>query len=250
MALDWLYGPRTAKQDAYGSVTLRSLVLDVDTLLDVQATMNRRMPRSALGARFTVSPEPDVPAAGRDVTPDELRAMGQYERRRLTLAITEEDEDGGTHQIIASFHSGTPSVYADRPFWPARDEIARHLLAEGHPRVVWSNLVRLLPLLPGLVLVGLFIWAEATTHMVPAIHFLGWFVVLLAGVYGVRALVVSGRQPTAPIGHVIRPESRSDTAARRADTKRDFKVALWTFLPSITLALATAWLTDFFGLGR
>lgn len=85
--------------------------------------------------------------------------------------------------------------------------------------------------------------------MVPALHFLGWFAVLLVGIYGVRAYLVMNRVPAPVPGHLIRPESRADTAARRADTKRDFRVAILTFIPSILLALATAWLTNFFGFG-
>lgn len=248
MALDWLYGPKVTN-DVHGYAKLRSLVLDVDTLLDAQALLNRSMPHSALGARFSVQPEGSTGAPARYVRGEDLRGLGQYDRRRLMLDIKTEDEDGGVHQVIVHFTTDTPLIYADRAYWPVRDEVARRLLGEGKPRVIWSNLARLLPIAPSVVLAGLVVWAEATTEMVPALHALGWFSVLLAGIYGIKAFRVATRSPAAVLGHFIRNESRADTRSRRADTRRDLKVIVLTFIPSIGIALFTAWLTDFFGLG-
>lgn len=233
MLADWIFGPETTTH-GFGTTRLRSLVLDVDTLLDAQTLLNYKMPRSPLGARFSVQPEIGSTDMSRDISGDDVRSLGQYERRRLILSISQEDADGGTDQVIVYFGTANPSVFADKEVSAARDAVVRLLLGEGRPRVIWSNFARLLPLLPALGLAGLFAWAEATTHMVLAVHALGWFVVLLAGIYGVRRLIVLRRSPMAAPGHFIRPESRADTAARRADEKKNLKVALIT--APITLA--------------
>jgi hypothetical protein len=241
VALNWLYGPRT-REDPHGYVYLRSLRLDVDTLLDAKDLLNRRLPGSAVGARFELAP--DDPSSGRmsrDIPPEDLAGLGQYERRRLTLQIQEDNDNAQPSQVIVSFRTGYPSIWADVAHYSTRDEVARLLLGEGQPLVVRGRLARLATLFPTMLLAGLFIWAEATAHMQPAFHALGWAVVTLVGFYGVRQYLRESRQEPKVPGHLIRPESRADTAARRADTRRDLKVGFWTFLTSIALALVTAY---------
>lgn len=230
---NWLYGPTIQRFHGQpdGPVRVRSVVLDMDTVIEIGAILKQW---ASTEPRFVVDGggqylNGEVPVA-------ELNSLAAEDRARLTVSVTRPDGITG----VVTFHSN-PIVNVTSP--EVRDKIVEKLL-NNRPRVKWKLVARLVPLVLPLTLATLWIWLEAVQPMPAPAHALGW--VLIAGVLIAVARPMYTRRGDTIIGpgHRIRMESRAQTVARRADERKNVKVATITTLVTVPLTIV---LTSVFG---
>lgn len=213
-----------------GVTRMRGLVLDLDTVLEVATLFDRRFGGRAI---FYVK----TPNGERTVSRENLTSLGAVDRGTLRLVSEVDETPTATTSVSVDFYAHEPpGIFLHTDVWADfAAQVADFMVARGTPRIAWWRLVPLAPMALALGLVASWIAAEATTPMNAALHVFGWLLIasaLTLSVIGYRALMklTAGRQP----GHRIRMESRAETAARRADEKKNLKVAAIT--APITLA--------------
>lgn len=252
MALDWLYGPKIELQDAHFTDVLytRSLTLDMDTVIELAETLDRNVPGEK-AAYFEVTRPPTTPGPNwvvRGVERGELRALSALDRTRLTLRknIVEEDVSLSLGDVMVNFSQNEPTVYAPARFHPVREQLVEILLANGAPRVQWRRVALRAPYLPVVILAALFVWLELTTTLPAPVHALGWVALVTLAVHAETRVQAAARLAIRRPGHRIRMESRADTAARRADERKNLKVALITAPVTLVVGAAVAVLSGLF----
>ena len=233
---NWLYGPKVERFPGQpdGPVRVRSVVLDMDTVVEVGAILKQW---AGVDPRFIV--EGSWQYTNGEVPVAELNSLAAEDRLRLTVSVNRPDMSPPLSGSV-TFHSN-PMVVVSSP--EVRDRIVEKL-HHNRPRIKWKLVVRLVPLALPLVLTALWIWLEAVQPMPAPAHALGW--VLLAGVLMAVARPIYRRRRDTILGpgHRIRMESRAQTVARRADEKKNVKVAAITTLITVPLTIV---LTSLFG---
>lgn len=235
---NWLYGPKVEhfpNTGPDGPVRIRSVVLDMDTVTEIGSIL-----KEWAGGR-----EPTYTLIGgsaygdRDVPEAELNSLAAEDRARLIVTVNSPNLTPPQNGL-ATFHSN-PTVNV--PSQVVRDKIVEKL-HQNRPRIKWRLVARLFPLVLPLVLAALWIWLEAVQPMPAPAHALGW--VLIAGVVVavVRPIYNGRRNMIVGPGHRIRMESRAQTIARRADEKKNVKVAAITTIVTVPLTIV---LTSLFG---
>jgi hypothetical protein len=233
---NWLYGPKVDRFPGQpdGSVRVRSVVLDMDTVVEIGAILKQW---AGADPRFTLDGHGQY--GNREVSQAELNSLPAEDRARLTVSVNRPDvlpPIGGS----VTFHAN-PRVVVSVP--EVRDAIVEKL-HNNPPRIKWKLVARLVPLVLPLVLTALWIWLEAVQPMPAPAHALGW--VLIAGVLIAVARPIYKRRRDTILGpgHRIRMESRAQTVARRADEKKNVKVAAITTVVTVPLTIV---LTSLFG---
>jgi len=218
VAFDWLLGPKRVRDVATESVTLRSYTIDTDTFLDIAAALDRDLDGPAASVIL------DMPLAPVTIAPVDVPGLSPADRRRVYL--NKQGTVGGhaAGGIGLAFYPGAVSVMCSGPFTAERDTIVQIIEDNGTPRIPWKLQLRLLPKAATALVIAAWVWAELSTPLHLALHVFGWLLVALA----VTAIALYARSKPvtnyAP-GHLIRMESRADTAARRADVRKDLRVA-------------------------
>lgn len=170
----------------------------------------------------------------------ELNSLAAEDRRRMTVSVQRSDLIPPTSGVV-TFNSN-PMINVTSP--EVRDKIVEKLL-QNRPRVKWRLVGRLVPLALPLALTALWIWLEAVQPMPAPAHALGWLLIAGLLVAVVRPIYARRRDTILGPGHRIRMESRAQTVARRADEKKNVKVAAITTLVTVPLTIV---LTNLFGL--
>ncbi|MDM7886555.1 hypothetical protein QUG92_15700 [Curtobacterium sp. RHCKG23] len=234
---NWLYGPkveRFPRQGPDGSVRVRSVVLDMDTVIEIGAILKRWS--GGTDPTFTLVSGGEY--GDRTVAESDLNALPAEDRARLMVRVIGQEE--ASMDGLVTFHSN-PMVSV--PSATVRDKIVEKLL-NNRPRIKWALVTRLVPLALPLALVGLWIWLEVVQAMPAPAHAIGW--VFLAGLFVAVAKPIYARRRTTVLGpgHRIRMESRAQTIARRADEKKNVKVAAITTVVTVPITIV---LTSLFG---
>lgn len=235
---NWLYGPkveRFPRQGPEGPVRVRSVVLDMDTVIEIGAMLKRWS--GGIDPTFTLVGGGEY--GDRTVAESDLNSLPAEDRARLMVRVIGQGDaplDG-----FVTFHSN-PVVNV--PSETVRDKIVEKLL-NNRPRVKRALVTRLIPLLLPLALTGLWIWLEVVQPMPAPAHAIGW--VVLAGLLVAIAKPIYARRRTTVLGpgHRIRMESRAQTIARRADEKKNVKVAAITTLVTVPLTIVLTSLFSF-----
>jgi hypothetical protein len=233
---NWLYGPKVERfsREPDGPVRVRSVVLDMDTVIEIGAILKQW---ASTDPKFIVDGGGHYTNGEVPVT--ELNSLAAEDRVRLTVSVNRPDLIPPVSGTV-TFH-GNPTVNVTSP--EVRDKIVEKL-HNNRPRIKWKLVARLVPLILPLALAALWIWLEAVQPMPVPAHALGW--VLIAGllVAVVRPIYDRRRDTILGPGHRIRMESRAQTVARRADEKKNVKVAAITTLVTVPLTIV---LTSLFG---
>lgn len=231
MLSDVLFGPRIMERgldglEAYAMRT-RSLTLDMESLIECAVILDRRVGP----ARFVV----DDPQGELNVDRGDLAGLAQAARKTLRIVVDIREEVFSTAGTVTFYANQAPGIFFPENYAFLRHQIATHFLDRGTPRVAWLRLARYLTFLPFLGLLAAWIVSVASTEIPAPVAVFGWLIVassFVLGIVGFRRLhLLRNRYP----GHRIRQESRAATAARRADEKKNLKVALIT--APITLAV-------------
>ncbi len=237
---NWLYGPKVERfpsQGPDGAVRVRSVVLDMDTVVEIGAIL-----KEWVGG----DDEPTFTINGgglygdRDVAESELNSLSAEDRARLVVRVNRSDLIPPRAGLV-TFHSNPVVTVTSAE---VRDKIVEKLL-HNRPRAKVGLVKRLVPLLLPLLLIGLWIWLEAVQPMPAPAHAIGWVLLLGLLVAVVRPLYVRRQEIPIGPGHRIRMESRAQTVARRADEKKNVKVAAITTIVTVPLTIV---LTNLFGL--
>jgi hypothetical protein len=235
---NWLYGPKVERfpnTGPDGPVRIRSVVLDMDTVVEIGAVLKEWA--GGTEPRYTVN---GGSAYGdRDVSEAELDSLAAEDRARLIVTVNSPNLTPPQNGLV-TFHSN-PTVNV--PSQVVRDKIVEKL-QHNRPRVKWRLVTRLFPLVLPLVLAALWIWLEAVQPMPAPAHALGWVLIAAAFVAVARPIYDGRRNTILGPGHRIRMESRAQTIARRADEKKNVKVAAITTLVTVPLTII---LTSLFG---
>jgi hypothetical protein len=231
---DLVYGPRIAEGGWDGAmlntVFYRALTLDMESLVECAVLLDRRYGPSAFYIQDA--------HGEREIPREELHRLAAADRRRLRLISVQNGEYGAGAFDVTFYDKQVPGIYSAEPYGALRLEVAQHFLDRGVARVNWWRVSRFLTFMPFVLLLTSWIVATSTASLSAAVAVFGWVIVASAFVFGVigyRSLRPWLRRSP---GHLIRMESRADTAARRADEKKNLKVALIT--APVTLAVGTA----------
>lgn len=233
---DWLFGPTTQYyprgDGADGPVRVRSVTLDMDTVIEIGAML-----KEWAGAEPAYSVTRTGSAySERPIPEDELHRLPVEDRATLIVRVHRQfpgDEPPLSGSV--TFH-GNPTVNVGSA--EVRDRIVAKLL-RNPPRIKWRLVARLLPLLLPTVLIGLWAWVEAVQPMPFPGHAVGW--VAFGSLFYKTARTIYRRRNATLIGpgHRIRMESRAQTIARRADEKKNLKVAFITAVITAPIAVGT-----------
>lgn len=235
MSFAWLFGPAKT-QDTPNSLTLRSLILDQDTVRELVLLVKERTGRADL---LCVSP------ISGDSTPFDIARLAEapdWEIRRLILR-------GGDNPDAASCHVDLrqevrPSILFNDPQWEGlATEVAQRLLAEGTPRPLWKPLVRHLPVLLVLVTLASWVWYLIGERPPLSLAVAGTMLLLLAAPssWPVTDRLRSALGNDFP-GHRIRSMSRQEVRSRRADRHANLKLAAMTVPAGALLGAVAVWL--------
>lgn len=236
-AWNWLYGPKVERFPGQpdGPVRVRSVVVDMDTVIEIGAILKQWS--GGADPRFTL--DGGGLYGNRDVPEAELNALPAEDRVRLTVSVNRPDLIPPMSGSV-TFHSN-PTVNVSSP--EVRDTIVEKL-HHNRPRIKWKLVARLVPLALPLALIVLWIWLEAVQPMPAPAHALGWVLITGVLIAVARPIYKRRRDTILGPGHRIRMESRAQTVARRADEKKNVKVAAITTLITVPLTIV---LTSLFG---
>jgi hypothetical protein len=238
-AWNWLYGPKVERFPGHGPdgpVRVRSVVLDMDTVVEIGAILKQW----SGGTDPTFTLDGGGLYGNRDVPESDLSSLPAEDRARLVVTVNRPDLIPPLSGLVTFHNNPTVSV----PSAEVRNKIVDKL-HHNRPRVKWQLVGRLLPLGLPLTLAVLWIWLESVQTMPAPAHALGW--VLLAAVLAavVRPIYNRRRETILGPGHRIRMESRAQTVARRADEKKNVKVAAITTLITVPLTIVLTSLSGF-----
>jgi hypothetical protein len=219
VAFDWLLGPEVVTRDG-GSLVIRSLVLDPETVHDV---VKEILVETGEGALFRQDPDRDELIS---FPLDRLATAADWERSRLLA------RGGVNHQgFLVDLRASTEPViiYNQASMEPTARKVAAMMLSEGRARPRLRRLVRRLPAIAAAILVLCWVWylfsqrppiafAAAGSLMATAATLMFWQQQERLGRW------VGGGHP----GHRIRLMSRHEIRNRRADRHANLKLAAIT----------------------
>ncbi len=228
---DWLFGPTTEylpSSGPNGPVRVRSVTLDMDTVVEIAALL-----KEWSGADPIYTLVRGGVYGDREVTESELSSLPAEDRVRLVVRVSRSDIQPALNGLV-TFHNN-PMVNVDSV--EARDKIVAKLL-HNPARANWRLVARLLPLALPLALIGFWVWFEALQAMPLPAHALGWLALLGLFVTAIRSVYKRRNDTILGPGHRIRMESRAQTIARRADEKKNLKVAFITAIITAPVTVA------------
>jgi len=236
---NWHYGPKVERHPRQGPdapVRVRSVVLDMDTVIEIGAILKRWS--GGTDPTFTLNGGGEY--GDREVSEAELNALPAEDRARLMVRINRPEATPPINGYV-TFHNN-PGVNV--PDAVVRDKIVEKLL-RNRPRVKRKLVARLVPLTLPLSLIALWIWLEAVQPLPAPAHAIGWLFLAGMAIATGRPIYVRRRETVLGPGHRIRMESRAQTIARRADEKKNVKVAAITTVITVPLTIV---LTNLFGI--
>lgn len=250
---DWLFGPAIVRSEGqidtidHRPVKIRSVELDIATVLEAVELLNREFEREPTIIRLERSTTDDL--AWRDITAEEVLTLNLPERQRIHLHKYAGSEPMMNPQADLSLATGAPTVTVDPISLNLHAEVIMVVLANGHARPLWRPLGRkAVAALPAVVLGGIFAWTAADQELALAPSLLGVAALIFIAALCIRcAPQVHPYAEKAP-GHHIREESRERTQARRDDGNRDRKLAALSGSIGVIGGLILAFATDLFGL--
>lgn len=243
MAFDWLFGPKGT----------RSYRLDLDTVRELGEAVKEAYPDMVIDYWVT-----SAPGVVRHVNADQLAGLSEADLSRLTLDARVVMPEGQVYFgplvniSLARAWSGSQVMAA-----PAADgaqhtddallaRINQILSDSSRPLVRWRRLPRARALvfwLPFVALLAGWLWLELTSPLPIPVHVIGWAIVVIAFLV-IRPLYQSRRYsasaPPPMNGHIVLSETRHDTAVRRADHRRDIRIALYSIGGTILAGLVVA----------
>ena len=250
---DWLFGPALVRSEGHidsidhRPVKIRSVELDIETVLEVVELLNREFEGEPTIIRLERSTTDGL--AWRDITAEEVLTLNLLERQRIHLHKHAGSESLMNPQADVSFVTGAPTVTVDPFSLKVRAEIIEMVLANGQARPLWRPLGRkAVAALPAVVLGGLFAWTATDQDLALAPSLLGVAAVIFVAALCIRLAPQVHPYAEKSPGHRIREESRERTQARRADGKRDRKLAALSGSIGVIGGLILAFATDLFGL--
>ncbi|MHC9044020.1 hypothetical protein ACYX8G_05520 [Microbacterium saperdae] len=267
--LDWLYGSRIASNRTYGSLTLRNLVLDIETLFDAADHAEVLLTSSGV---VTTGIVPDSEMRGLDVTTTttytiggirqvseaEIREFGVPDRNKVLLKVTSrahpvyaEADSTVLREVSIRISPERGVVEVDSPVEGFTDRLldsmANYLYENGTPRPDYVRVKALSWLLPLPIAVAAWVWLTVSTPVSAPTHLLIFSVlILLALSVGSHVSAKLRRERRISSGRSIRfrGESRERTQQRRADARQNLKVGLTTGVVGAMIGVIGTLLTN------
>lgn len=252
MIADFLFGPRVGPT-ATRTNAMRPLVLDIDSVTDIAREIERRM-AGILNVSTDYARSRWTTRNG-EIQETALATSSAADRAHLRLRVTatKPTQNGAGQPATADLEFGAkqiPIVDVTFPLdypnadLPLRDAIVTYLIDLGTPRFNLRRLYALLPIALVVAALVAFIWTLTTTNPPIPVQAFGWIGIVTIAVVGYQALKsIRSHVEKHPIGHRIRDESRAETYSRRADSKRDLKIAAITGIVALATGYAAAYLT-------
>lgn len=251
--LSWLYGPRSQPMVMFPGTnnrTTRNLLLDVETLIDLRDEI-----QGVLASQVNMDPTRPVRVEFQTlrgtVAPEDLAGLHVADKKQLQANYTYWDQvspDGSQreqHIYIHSDNAGlnfTDERHAEQISRVVVDFLYRH----GTQEINWARVRRASPLaFPAIALIA-YVWLALTTSLPVAAHILILALVGSAIVASVMLMRFIRERSVLYYRYRYRGESRAQTEARRADERKNIKVAVitavLTIIGGIVLAAALGWL--------
>lgn len=242
--LDWLYEPRLRESMVAmnGMRSLRNLTLDVETLADLADEI-----KSHVNLYYGADPlyPINVTYAIRrgELSREQAEQLHATDKRQLVTTYEWEtlpDQHGQQQKfsLVLISEDARIATGVDRPEQLIA-HVADFLYRVGEQKPNWLGIRWMLALIPALLILAAYIWFAATAPTVGAIAF-GATVVLAAWVgtiiWARRLFLARPRRTTIS----YRGESRAQTNQRRADERKNLKVALITAPISIVAGVLIA----------
>lgn len=242
----------------YGPPALRAYRIDLDTVREIAKTLSQEFPKGVITYQV-VDAELGL---DREIQAADLDTLSAADLQRLRIdarnARSQNAAYYGPIVNVSLARSGSWVNSSDPNNAEVADRVGtrvRQIIADsGRPmlrrrRVNWRAVVFWLP--SALVLAS-WLWLELTTALPFPAHVLGWLLVLVSVWATIpryeRARDRRGFFAPHPNGHLVLSETRRETAARRADRRRDLRVVIWTALATLVVTL-TGTVILFFSLG-
>jgi hypothetical protein len=220
------------------TVRIHSLVLDIDTVLDVADYLKSQFPDAI--ETFSISREGPVNTVPREA----LRTISEADRRRLTLSVHSSTMGGG----FVTFVSGVEPTVNVYPNEDTLEAVIRILQDSGKARIEWTRLYKWLPWVLYALLAAAWVWLVSSTPLPVAGVILGFLVVAFLAVVAQQVFAaIQSRWAGNFRGHLIRNESRLETYARRASSHRDLRVSAISVVATIVAGVVVAYLTGAIG---
>lgn len=260
---DWLYGQKFPSGNVSTSMMLRNLLLDVDTLFDLEQEVVRIIRDSGILVEAS-------PVAQAEPTMVKYNSVAQYRLRGeviprdrvLELGVPDRNQLELTVQI-----SMTPTVPHTHPFASTEAgvsvasqyatvalaapsyseatqrimlEIGRYLYRNATQIPDWRAARALFWLSPIPIAVAAWIWLMFTVELALPFHVLIFAVLVLASFSSVTRVateISTARQGIVGRSFQYRGESRKETHRRRADAKQNLKAVLYSAPISIAIGV-------------
>lgn len=237
MDMTWLYGPRVRPDLGGQPIWVRPSTIDIETVAELADLIESRVPDATVHIYVT----DQLQTRQREIPRAILATLDAGDRRFLRLEAHHPAQNGFVSILLRA--DQTLNIYIGAlPNEAEAFEAGRALAAElaekiannGTPILVWRRPLIHLPWVAFSALAVAWILTEFTTPIPVPLHFAGWIVMAFAGYV---AHLAKREQRSGLLnrqeGIRIRLESRTDTAARRADERTNIKVAVITALISI-----------------
>jgi hypothetical protein len=257
MLSDLIFGPATTAATGpsqYRGVGIRGRVVDMEAVHEAITAATQQWPSATYDAESPeLHPRVNVRVTTRsnyhDIERGDLDGLDRVDRQNLQIDVSLPEgspppyEDGlsvtiqmeqGRRTVVSA--SATKS-YSQNDYSAVRNRVIAALTKDGTNIVPWKQLSRHLVFLPLVVMLACWIMLLGSGDLSAPGVVMGW--TLLATV--AAGSVVADRYLAKKYallwpGVVPRQESRAQTAARRADHKRDAVVAFYAVLTTSTAA--------------
>lgn len=254
MTLDWLFGPRMTVDPRFAvpertSFIFRPVVLDVEDVVDLAGYA-----RSVLIASGVSDASISYVLPHEAVNAQQLLALNPVDRERIEIHVIANRGEAtvyASYAIIISLDRRGSNVVVNAQSQHGVVNIAEQeriagavitwILKAGSARVRWSLLAWTLPFLPMIAMILAYIWAAIARLSAPAHVFALATIAATASAAVWAARVIYRRATQSVPGTRIRVESRAETYRRRADHRRDWRVAILSILGTL-LVVAVGWL--------
>lgn len=252
MAWDWLFGPRDVRSE---TDHIRGLVLDIETLPELASEVHHWIENHTTQLREreqVIEYFRKYEYTGRTVDVEEIPKLHDVDRNALAV------ETGATFasvsQVVGSanfapaggitvfFRSDRSSInitgsQVDLPLADLHTTVVEFLYRKGVQRVDWRRVFALVRFVPAVAALVSWLWLALTVTLPLAVHVFMLAVVVTLVIVGVQWYRDAMRRVKyTPVRTIYRGESREKTWARRADRRRDIRVAVLGVLGGLALA--------------
>lgn len=251
MEFNGLYEPKTRERDTGEEVTFfRAVAIDLDTYRDAAHTAARELGKVAGVTKTDIVYEVTSPGpyqGSRVVAESELDSLSGVDRNRLVAYVSAAREDGwalahltiwavlGSAAMIST--GAEPNISLDQR--ALRFRVLHVLLDEGRPRVDVHKLRRLSLFIPLAGLIAGAVWLVVSSSLPIAAYIaLAALLAFVATFTVSHYRRLSREEIERSVGCLVIMENRAKTASRRADHKRDRRVAYITGAVSLVVGIA------------